>query len=161
RDGQGIVDSRRGCLAIFQTKPLFAATGIRQTAGLTPSSVCLTSESETLVVCRVCTCGENPAFFSCRLVPLARPPEPLFGRARALRALIFSSRVFLGTPNSSRSVWAPAWTASWFRLSECADEARETFFPPAKISWRPCSSYHLVSVAVMCIFSIIFRHPTP
>ncbi len=36
-----------------------------------------------------------------------------------------------------------------------------TFLPPAKISCRPCSSYHLVSVAVMCIFSMMVRHPTP
>ena len=32
---------------------------------------------------------------------------------------------------------------------------------PAKISCRPCSSYHLVSVAVMCIFSMMFRQPMP
>jgi hypothetical protein len=34
-----------------------------------------------------------------------------------------------------------------------------TFLPPAKISWRPCSSYHLVSVAVMCIFDNIRARP--
>ena len=36
-----------------------------------------------------------------------------------------------------------------------------TALPPAKISWRPCSSYHLVSVAVMCIFSMMLRQPMP
>jgi len=46
-------------------------------------------------------------------------------------------------------------------LQVCAVESSGTAFPPAKISWRPCSSYHLVSVAVMCIFSMMLRQPTP
>ncbi len=43
----------------------------------------------------------------------------------------------------------------------CSVLGRLTFLPPAKISWRPFSSYHLVSVAVMCIFSMMLRQPTP
>ena len=43
----------------------------------------------------------------------------------------------------------------------CCADSMPTFLPPAKISCRPCSSYHLVSVAVMCIFSMMFRQPTP
>ena len=50
------------------------------------------------------------------------------------------------------------------RRSAPASSARSvsgTALLPAKISWRPCSSYHLVSVAVMCIFSMMFRQPMP
>ena len=77
------------------------------------------------------------------------------------RARIFSSRAFLAMPSSS-SVWlASELTCSMLSLSLWPTWVMPTFLPPAKISWRPCSSYHLVRVAVMCIFSMMLRQPMP
>ena len=55
----------------------------------------------------------------------------------------------------------PAATASGSSTRECSFESSSTFLPPAKISCRPRSSYHFVSVAVMCIFSMMLRQPIP
>jgi aryl-alcohol dehydrogenase-like predicted oxidoreductase len=76
------------------------------------------------------------------LLQLHCPPSALYLQDEVFGILSFSSRAFLAMPSSSRSVCAPVLL-------------------PAKISWRPCSSYHLVSVAVMCIFSMMFRQPMP
>src|SRR5215472_6991935 len=66
------------------------------------------------------------------------------------RARSFSSRAVLAMPRSS-SVWLrSAWTCSSLRRSLCVPSAKPTALPPAKISCRPCSSYHLVSVAFLC-----------
>ena len=53
------------------------------------------------------------------------------------RAFSFSSRAFFAMPRSSRSVCAPARTASSFSFSEWSVDESGTALPPAKISCRP------------------------
>ena len=79
-----------------------------------------------------------------------------------LRAASFSSRAFLAMPQ----LVEVGLRAGGHRLGVqhqrvVLARSSGTFLLPAKISWRPCSSYHLVSVAVMCIFSMMFRQPMP
>jgi hypothetical protein len=79
----------------------------------------------------------------------------------AARARSFSSPEFLAMPSLSRSCCTSLVTMPSRSTSECSALFIATLLPPAKISCRPCSSYHLVSVAVMCIFSMMLRQPTP
>ena len=77
------------------------------------------------------------------------------------RAFLFFARGSSQCPAYQGRVASSVVTISSLSTSDVLDDSIFTFLPPAKISWRPCSSYHLVSVAVMCIFSMMFLQPTP
>ena len=82
----------------------------------------------------------------------------LLGVASAL--LLFARR--LGDAQLVQIVLQPVVARRRRAAPACAPWlTRFTLLPPAMISCRPCSSYHLVSVAVMCIFSMMLRQPTP
>ena len=76
------------------------------------------------------------------------------------RALLLFARG-LGDAQLVEIVLQSLFTSSARSTRVCSLLGRLTFLPPAMISCRPCSSYHLVSVAVMCIFSMMLRQPTP
>ena len=79
----------------------------------------------------------------------------------ASRARFFSSRAFFAMPSLSSVSLRLGVHVLLVQVERRAPAAMATFLPPAKISCRPCSSYHLVSVAVMCIFSMMLRQPMP
>ena len=72
-----------------------------------------------------------------------------------LQVLLFATPIF------SRSCCTSFVISSWRSTRLCSTLCSFTSRLPAKISCLPCSSYHLVRVAVMCIFSMMLRQPTP
>src|SRR5437588_49030 len=97
-------------------------------------------------------------------------PKPLLAARRGSRNPRLSK--LIAEPTSSPTQFSPRIhydasfssslvTSSSQPANECYADCQPSLFPPAKISCRPCSSYHLVRLAVTCIFSTILRQPMP